>query len=58
VSIAAEIIALQWGGRGDRLAEREGPIHHHAPSRALAASVDAAGPSLGHSADGPLRRPT
>ncbi len=31
VSIAAEIIALQWGGRGDRLSEREGPIHHDAP---------------------------
>ncbi len=30
VSIAAEIIALQWGGRGDRLGHREGPIHHHA----------------------------
>jgi xanthine dehydrogenase accessory factor len=29
VSIAAEIVALQWGGRGDRLTEREGPIHHH-----------------------------
>ena len=29
VSIAAEIVALQWGGRGDRLAHREGPIHHH-----------------------------
>lgn len=29
VSIAAEIIALQWGGRGDRLADRDGPIHHH-----------------------------
>ena len=28
VSVAAEIIALQWGGRGDRLSEREGPIHH------------------------------
>lgn len=27
VSIAAEIIALRWGGRGDRLAVREGPIH-------------------------------
>jgi xanthine dehydrogenase accessory factor len=32
VSIAAEIVALQWGGRGDRLADREGPIHHHADS--------------------------
>ena len=31
VSIAAEIVALQWGGRGDRLAERGGPIHHHGP---------------------------
>jgi xanthine dehydrogenase accessory factor len=29
VSIAAEIIAQQWGGRGDRLSDREGPIHHH-----------------------------
>jgi xanthine dehydrogenase accessory factor len=28
VSVAAEIIALQWGGRGDRLMSREGPIHH------------------------------
>ncbi len=30
VSIAAEIIALQWGGRGDRLGETDGSIHHHA----------------------------
>jgi xanthine dehydrogenase accessory factor len=36
VSIAAEIIALQWGGRGDRLAQREGPIHHHAGETAYA----------------------
>ncbi len=28
VSIAAEIIALRWGGRGDRLAQVGGPIHH------------------------------
>ncbi len=28
VSIAAEIIALRWGGKGDRLAGVEGPIHH------------------------------
>jgi xanthine dehydrogenase accessory factor len=32
VSIAAEIIALQWGGRGERLGHRDGPIHHHAPT--------------------------
>jgi xanthine dehydrogenase accessory factor len=32
VSIAAEMIALHWGGRGDRLAEREGPIHATARS--------------------------
>jgi xanthine dehydrogenase accessory factor len=31
VSIAAEVIALQWGGRGARLSGREGPIHHDAP---------------------------
>ena len=28
VSIAAEIIALQWGGSGDRLGGRDGRIHH------------------------------
>jgi xanthine dehydrogenase accessory factor len=28
VSIAAEIIALRWGGTGDRLGAREGRIHH------------------------------
>jgi xanthine dehydrogenase accessory factor len=28
VSIAAEIIALRWGGHGDRLATTEGRIHH------------------------------
>lgn len=28
VSIAAEIIALRWGGRGERLGDLDGPIHH------------------------------
>lgn len=28
VSIAAEMIALHWGGDGQRLADRGGPIHH------------------------------
>jgi xanthine dehydrogenase accessory factor len=32
VSIAAEIIALRWGGAGERLAATEGPIHHHHPA--------------------------
>ena len=32
VSIAAEIIAVRWGGRGQRLAALDGPIHHHQPS--------------------------
>ncbi len=27
VSIAAEMIAMHWGGGGNRLAERDGPIH-------------------------------
>jgi xanthine dehydrogenase accessory factor len=31
VSIAAEIIALRWGGRGERLARLDGPVHHPAP---------------------------
>jgi hypothetical protein len=30
VSVAAEIIALQWGGDGGRLTETSGPIHQHA----------------------------
>lgn len=30
VSIAAEIIALRWGGAGERLTETSGPIHHSA----------------------------
>lgn len=30
VSIAAEIIALRWGGRGDRLADTSGAIHRDA----------------------------
>lgn len=29
VSIAAEIIALRWGGGGEQLRETEGPIHRH-----------------------------
>ena len=33
VSIAAEIIALQWGGGGGRLAQMDGRIHHqHRPT--------------------------
>jgi xanthine dehydrogenase accessory factor len=28
VSVAAEIVQLRWGGRGQRLAELDGPIHH------------------------------
>ncbi|HRW02407.1 MAG TPA: XdhC family protein [Tetrasphaera sp.] len=31
VSIAAEIIALQWGGAGERLRATGGPIHHTTP---------------------------
>jgi xanthine dehydrogenase accessory factor len=31
VSIAAEMIALRWGGDGGRLGEREGRIHHGVP---------------------------
>jgi len=28
ISIAAEIVAANWGGHGDRLSKAEGPIHH------------------------------
>ncbi|CAN5192536.1 XdhC family protein [soil metagenome] len=31
VSIAAEIVALRWGGNGGRLAAEDGPIHRTAP---------------------------
>ena len=33
ISIAAEIIALRWGGQGRRLIEEDGPIHHHGVPR-------------------------
>ncbi|PFG41117.1 xanthine dehydrogenase accessory factor [Georgenia soli] len=46
VSIAAEIIALQWGGDGERLTETSGPIHQHA-----AAFVDDAEPRLDEDAE-------
>lgn len=39
VSIAAEIIALRWGGDGARLSERAGPIHHAHPGRSTSAPV-------------------
>ena len=29
VSIAAEVVALRWGGAGQRLSGAGGPIHHH-----------------------------
>jgi xanthine dehydrogenase accessory factor len=47
VSIAAEMIALHWGGAGSRLAERDGPIHGGTVSAP-------AGPALG-AAPGPGR---
>jgi xanthine dehydrogenase accessory factor len=47
VSIAAEIVALQWGGRGDRLSERAGAIHHHA-----LAHPDATGGGPGQTREG------
>ncbi|WP_411286105.1 XdhC family protein [Lapillicoccus sp.] len=46
VSIAAEIIALRWGGRGERLTAVDGPIHHHTPSSSPGSSdpTDATSP--------------
>jgi xanthine dehydrogenase accessory factor len=40
ISIAAEIIQLRWGGRGQRLVELAGPIHHETHTSA-AVSADA-----------------
>jgi xanthine dehydrogenase accessory factor len=28
ISVAAEVIALRWGGGGERLSNVDGPIHH------------------------------
>jgi len=39
VSIAAEIIALRWGGSGERLTERSGRIHHDETSTRESRSV-------------------
>jgi xanthine dehydrogenase accessory factor len=36
VSVAAEIVQLRWGGRGTRLTELQGPIHHTADAGAEA----------------------
>jgi len=36
VSIAAELIALRWGGTGRRLSDTEGPIHADDPAVAVA----------------------
>ena len=41
VSIAAEIIALRWGGDGQRLTEVEGPVHHHAVAHRARSEVHA-----------------
>ena len=39
VSIAAEIVARRWGGRGEPLSERAGPIHHEQPAPDVAAGT-------------------
>jgi xanthine dehydrogenase accessory factor len=58
VSIAAEVVALRWGGRGERLAHREGPIHHHGAelAGALSPGVPDAAVAPGHPSGG--GRPT
>ncbi len=45
VSIAAEMIALAWGGDGGRLSEREGPIHTRIEHSAVVPSSITAGHS-------------
>ncbi|MFC4244301.1 XdhC family protein [Gryllotalpicola reticulitermitis] len=41
VSIAAQVIALRWGGSGDALAEASGPIHRRAAAAAATATTAA-----------------
>ena len=47
VSVAAEIIQLRWGGRGTRLTELQGPIHHHAAPAGPAGEPVATGAAAG-----------
>ena len=56
VSIAAEIVALRWGGRGERLAHREGPIHHHGAELAPE-PAHALPPGLGEGEPHPTNHP-
>jgi xanthine dehydrogenase accessory factor len=49
VSIAAEMIALQWGGGGSRLAEREGPIHSARQARSAPGGTSQPGRGVSHS---------
>ena len=57
ISVAAEIVQLRWGGRGTRLSELRGPIHHHGAASAAEpvgesiAEPVPAGPSLPGGAD-------
>jgi xanthine dehydrogenase accessory factor len=48
VSIAAEIIAVRWGGQGSRLADVDGPIHHpinrHSAPEVEGSATDAPNP--------------
>jgi xanthine dehydrogenase accessory factor len=48
VSIAAEIIAVHWGGQGSRLADVDGPIHHptsrHSAPEVEGSATDAPNP--------------
>jgi xanthine dehydrogenase accessory factor len=48
VSIAAEIIAVRWGGQGSRLTDIEGPIHHptshHSAPEVEGSATDASKP--------------
>ena len=44
VSIAAEIVALRWGGGGSRLTAADGPIHHPSPDHSPTAANGSAHP--------------
>ena len=57
VSIAAEIVALRWGGRGERLAHREGPIHHHGAELASTSSSPSSPTPSAGGGDHPTNHP-
>ena len=55
VSIAAEIVAMRWGGEGSRLTASEGPIHHPSPDHSRQEEPSHSSPHIASSAQYPRK---